>query len=300
MKNLHCLALVLIITGGGIFFSSCIDKAVSPNGAPGSIHGKVILYDTLSDPFTANGAARIYDASGVQVTVEGTSYSTMTDSLGKWEIDNIPSGTYPSIVFSKAGFGKQEAKNIGSYGSNAGFSVVSNGDEFVNMDLYRISLISCDLVLRSFYDYTKITHHDTLLYENGYLNDSTIYDSLLIPNGAATLSSRVLDQIPAEYFIILLYFGASPAAIDPLDGKSFLYTSYADVYPVKSLIGNVLIEKDALIDAGFKPGQTIYCVAYCAGKLSFNSGYVDMATGMTIQSGLSPNHSEVKSFILPP
>src|SRR5437764_13597684 len=139
MKNFHFSTLLVFwIISAGIFFSSCTDKLVSPNGAPGSIHGKVILYDTLSDPFTPTGAARIYDASGVQVTVERTSYSTVTDSLGQWNLNNIPSGIYPSIVFRKAGFGKQEAKNIGSYGSNTGFSVASNGDEFVGKDLYRI------------------------------------------------------------------------------------------------------------------------------------------------------------------
>jgi hypothetical protein len=300
MQNLHFRALILMLTGAGIFFSGCTDKTVSPTGtgAPGNIHGKVMLYDTLSDPFTPTGAARINDASGVQVTVEGTSYSTVTDSLGQWQLSNVPSGTYTSIVFSKAGFAKQKATNLGS---NVGFSIVNNGTETINMNLYRISLISCDIVLRPFEDYMEYGEHDTLTVLNGNPSHRYIRDSILIPNGAVTLSSRILDQFPGNFYpcYSIVYFGAN-SQIDALDGSTFLYSAQPQsVYTSFTGTADILVLRSALIDAGFRPGQTIYCVAYCSGRFIYSSEYEDMATGMAIYSGLSPNHSEVKSFVLP-
>jgi hypothetical protein len=291
------IVFIFAITAAGIFFSSCTDKTITfiGPGGPGNIHGKVTLYDTIFDPFSFY-AARINGVSEVQVTIEGTSYSTATDSLGEWQLNNIPSGSYPSIVFSKVGFATRKATNLGS---NVGFSIVNNGTQTVNIDLFRISLISCNIVIRPFEEYTKYGEHDTL----DRLPDGTpwyhyLTDSIQIPNGAAILSSRILDGNIYPFYSIL-YFGTN-SHIDAFDGSSFLYST-GPQYVNTSFTGtaDILVLRSALIDAGFRPDQTIYCVAYCGGRFS-GSEYEDMGTGMTINSGLSPNHSEVKSFVLPP
>jgi hypothetical protein len=297
MQNLHFRALILMLTGAGIFFSGCSEKTVSPtggSGAMGNIHGKVTLYDTLLDPLTNGTAARIYDASGVQVTVEGTSYSTLTDSSGEWHLDNIPSGIYTSVVFAKSGFAKQKSMNLGSTG---GFSIANNGNEAVNSSLYRISLISCDIVIRPFADYTLHPSHDTVIVVNGNSQVVSITDTIDIPNGATTLSSRILDQQNLYYPEYIGVYFSTISNIDPIDGSTFLTTTGLTNPNEFTGMANMIILRSFLINAGFKPGQTIYCVAYCQGE--FITQYRDMPTGMTIYTGLSPNHSEVKSFVLP-
>jgi hypothetical protein len=299
MKNWHYCTLVFIIAAG-IIFSSCTDKTVSLIGAgtTGNVQGRVRLYDTIYDSFSPTKALILNDASGVRVNIEGTSYSTMTDSEGKWHLDNIPSGIYPSIEFSKDGFAKNKKADYGyPYG---GFSVFNDGTEKVDIDLFRISLISCNLVLRAFNDYSKIVPRDTIINDNGNPTYTTVFDTLFIPNGKAIISSKIFDHVPDKYGyeFCLLYFGTN-SKIDPLDGTTFLYLNNGR--PNYSTgVADIGIERENLIDAGFRPGQTIYCVAYCGGQFSGNIGYIDMATGMDIFSGVSPNHSEVKTFVLPP
>jgi hypothetical protein len=302
MKNVHYCTAIFVVTAG-IFLSGCTEKVVAPvigTGAPGNIHGKVTMYDTVLDPFTYKGAMKIDDASGVQVGVEGTSYSTMTDEQGNWHLSNIPSGTYPSIIFSKPGFATQKATNLAS---SIGYTIVNNGDVAVNIDMYRRSLISCGIILRAFQDYTQYGYHDTVIAGNGaYPIYTTVEDSVRIPYGAATFSTRILDQFFNSFYPCYgeLFFGTDPH-VDALDPSTFLYsTGTQSFYSSFSGIIDVVILRSTLINAGFRPGQTIYCVAYCGGQFFQNSYYIDMKTGNTIYSGLSPNHSEVKSFILPP
>src|SRR5689334_8770250 len=99
MKHLTFFALLL----STIFFSGCGQKSqiVTYTGdGPGSISGKVALYDTLFDEFT-NNPALLSDSSGVQVSLEGSSYSTTTNGHGEWELANVPSGAYSSLMYSK-------------------------------------------------------------------------------------------------------------------------------------------------------------------------------------------------------
>lgn len=54
---------------------------------------------------------RYSDRSGVQVSIDSTSYSTMTDSLGWWQIADVPPGTY-DISITKTGFGYSKVKEF--------------------------------------------------------------------------------------------------------------------------------------------------------------------------------------------
>jgi hypothetical protein len=49
--------------------------------------------------FGANSPVTISPV-GIQVTIQGTSFTGMTDTGGHFEIDNIPAGVY-NIIFSK-------------------------------------------------------------------------------------------------------------------------------------------------------------------------------------------------------
>jgi hypothetical protein len=77
------------------FLTGCTDQTNSPV-LTGSMTGFVILYN--EDGSEAN------NFSGVYVTLEGTNHFGVSDSSGKFLIQNVSAGIY-NIVFSKEGFG---------------------------------------------------------------------------------------------------------------------------------------------------------------------------------------------------
>jgi len=90
MKNLSILlfaAIICCVTG--------CKTTTSPTNS-GSFAGRVLLYDTTG--------AVLPDFSGTIVTLDGSSFRTMTDSLGKWVINGVPEGQY-NITATKSGFG---------------------------------------------------------------------------------------------------------------------------------------------------------------------------------------------------
>lgn len=299
---------IITLTFFSVLIVSCGTKTniITYSGSePGNVKGTVKLFDT-------NGVA-ISDASGVKVSMEGTSYSTLTATDGTWELQNVPAGTYPSLMYSKAGFPTYKSYQSATQGNidptpgNIGAYIIGGGGTQYDgiQNLYQISNISVNLVLRAFeQDYKKITWHDTR------------YDTLVIPNGLATFSSRVLDNPPNKlyYYNGVLFFGKNPN-IDPSDTKSFLFEScfslqngyfqtgyYASNYTTTNLstgIADFTVNKLFLQSAGFVSGETVYCVAYFGNQFIYYNYYIDPATGMIIFPGFSPNHSEVKSFVLP-
>src|SRR2546423_15517606 len=95
MKTLFAILPLFFV----VLLASCgakTDVITYSGSEPGNVKGTVKLFDT-------NGVA-LSDASGVKVAMEGTKYSTLTASDGTWELANVPAGTYPSLVYSKAGF----------------------------------------------------------------------------------------------------------------------------------------------------------------------------------------------------
>lgn len=78
----------------------------------GSMSGIVNLY--LSD------GNQETDASGVNISVAGTSLSTTTDSTGQWTINGISTGTY-TVMYTKTGFGMSEQQGIQFVGGGPDF-----------------------------------------------------------------------------------------------------------------------------------------------------------------------------------
>jgi hypothetical protein len=60
------------------------------------------------------------NASGVTVTLRGTSLSTTTDSTGQWTINGINAGTY-TIVYTMAGYGTMEQQGVQFVGGGLDF-----------------------------------------------------------------------------------------------------------------------------------------------------------------------------------
>ena len=58
------------------------------------------------------------DRSGVTVSIQGTSISTITDSLGQWTINGVPTGSY-TITETKQGYGMTEQQGFQFVGGSA-------------------------------------------------------------------------------------------------------------------------------------------------------------------------------------
>jgi hypothetical protein len=309
MKTLFTIAPLFF----SLLLASCgakTDVITYSGSEPGNVKGTVKLFDTT-------GVA-ISDVSGVKVFMEGTSYSTLTAADGTWELQNVPAGTYPSLVYSKAGFPTYKSYQESTQGLNnpapgniGAYIIGGGGTQYDGIQtFYQISNISVNLVLRSFEeDYKQITYHDTVV------NSNLVYvtDTLVIPNCQTIFSSRVLDK-PSNSYCGVLFFGKSPN-IDPADTKSFLFESCFSLQPQYTQSGyyaqlftqtnpstgiaDFTVNKLFLQSAGFISGETVYCVAYFGNQFISNDYYIDPATTMIIFPGFSPYHSEVRSFTLP-
>jgi hypothetical protein len=293
MKIFLASALLLLT----VFLASCGTKTEiitnTYSGAePGNIKGKVVLYDTI-------GSA-IADASNVKVELEGTKYSTLTAKDGFWELKDIPAGTYPSLQYSRKNFATFKVHQDPWGGGFGAYLVGGGGTQYNNQELYEVSQISVNLTIRDFEDYTELIPRDTVI---STIN-RTVYDTVIIPYGQATYSSRVLD-VPKKNvynYYGALFFSKQPD-IDPTDTKTYLYTtSVGDyLYQTDNITGicNFTFTTPTLKQSGFVAGETVYCVSYFGNEYVSSSRYYDYEHTQMIYPGFSPNHSEVKSFILP-
>jgi hypothetical protein len=305
---------IITLTFFSVLIVSCGTKTniITYSGSePGNVKGTVKLFDS--------NAIAISDASGVKVAMEGTSYSTLTAADGTWELQNVPAGTYPSLMYSKNGFPTYKSYQsaiqgyLGTPGNIGAYIIGGGGTQYDGIQsFYQISNISVNLVLRAFEeDYKEITEHYAVINSNL----AYVYDTLVIPNCQSTFSSRVLDNPPNKIYAYdgVLFFGKTPN-IDPTDTKTFLFEScfatqgynagqyYANAYTGTNLttgIADFTVNKLFLQSAGFISGEIVYCVAYFGNQFIYNNYYIDPQTGMIIFPGFSPYHSEVKSFILP-
>jgi hypothetical protein len=122
MKRL--LSLIVLIAA----FTAC-KKDTSTQGPPGpqgpagtsvtgTITGKVMLYNSQNMPQTTN-------KDSVLVSIKGTTLSTLTDTTGRYTLNQVPAGVY-TMVFSKSGYGTYEYQQIAFPG---------NGKLYINADL---------------------------------------------------------------------------------------------------------------------------------------------------------------------
>jgi hypothetical protein len=113
------------------FYIAC--KSTITNVVPvllyGNMTGTVQLYDSLY-------FERMQNNVGVKVSLEGTNFSSITDSNGMWIINNVPSGTY-TIVYQKKNFASMK---------NIGHQFIGNGTDYLgSQDLYKLLCIDVSI-----------------------------------------------------------------------------------------------------------------------------------------------------------
>jgi len=90
MKSISIFLPIL----AAVVIASCKTQPIAPFETA-DVRGNMALVDEEQPAFPFNG---------IRVSLEGTSFSAITDDSGNFDIKNVPSGTY-NVRFSKTGYG---------------------------------------------------------------------------------------------------------------------------------------------------------------------------------------------------
>ena len=189
------LALIFVLSFLVLF--SCKDDNLVSTLPTGTIVGFVYLNENT--PYKVN------DHSNISVVFENTNFATLTDSLGKWQMNNVPQGIY-DIKFSKAEFctfKKQGFQFVGDGTTSAGnvylrklptFSVFNVSDS-MGVDRVVVTFSMSDSGLNQYVRYfigkTTNVEANTPFY--------TFEDIVYVPTGKTTFSFSVFKS-DFDYF----------------------------------------------------------------------------------------------------
>jgi Carboxypeptidase regulatory-like domain len=195
--------------------------------------------------------------SGVVVSIQGTSLSTMTDSLGQWTISNVTTGTY-TIAATKPNYGMTEQQGVQFLGgSNPLYLGNING---------------------------SINGYMTLAQPPNF---TVAFDSLKIAGDSElniwfSMSGQLLP--PANEFLIAI---GNDSNVNGSDPQKYLYSNVGQFGEGEN--GFVPINASDLYYAGFKSGATAYLVAYPLEFFGFGeyySMYYDIPSGRYVYTSL--------------
>ena len=97
MNSNRLFLFVCVVLLGSCGSSTSPSTTFNNFPSPGTLTGQVLLYDSIGYQWG--------HLEGVQVSLDQTILSTLTDAGGYWEIGGIPAGAY-DITFSKGGYGR--------------------------------------------------------------------------------------------------------------------------------------------------------------------------------------------------
>ena len=156
MKPIHAplFALLLLSLASGCTTESPV-SSVSSTPLTGTLKGRVQFgsMDRADYPM-APGAAT--------VSVEGTGISTTTDSLGRWQIDSLPAGTY-DLSFTRSGFATRR---------EVGFQFVGGGVAYLpfTFHLWKMTTVTLTDLTATIVDTSRGDRPGPYLYLTGRLN----------------------------------------------------------------------------------------------------------------------------------
>jgi hypothetical protein len=181
----------------------------------GNIKGLVILYDEYVN--------QIFDASGVTVSLEGTSLSTVTSRDGSWIIENVPAGIY-NIKFSKAGYPTMKYYNRQFVG---GGTLVLDDQQMERLPSLKVTF------LRTYSSKSP----NSIIAEGSVSSNSTIPHKIIVffSSEPITLSGTMLFNYAIDGFV---------------DKDSVNFKTYANMEP------------GSKFKYGFESGEKLYAVAF--------------------------------------
>jgi hypothetical protein len=223
----------------------------------GSITGSVAL-------IKANGLQPA-DRESVAVSINGTQFGAMTDSVGAWSIPNLGPGTY-DFSFARAGY---DTARIVQYSFSGTGSKSLGTTNLCQVPSFHVS------------DLWHWISTDTSRIRLGIkVNDTTVSD----PN------------VPYRVF---LFFGTdSTVSSSP---SHYLSVSTNNIMAFQEGIDStsIILTAPTLVNYGFVEGNTVYIAAYTANAGTANSAYTDPATGRAVYANINPARSNVVKVIVP-
>jgi hypothetical protein len=233
-----------------ILFVGCKgDTGPAGPSLSGNITGTVSLFN--ADGTNPN------NKSGVTVTAQGTSFSTTTDSLGRWTLSGLSTGSY-TVVETKPGYGMSEQQNlqlvsgtIVDGGTNP--VMISDGPQPITLAQPPIFTTAIDSI-------------------------TSIPDSMITVWFTSSGQGDPAHSFSNLYLVVV----GTDSTVNPAVPNSF----HSDPLPVSEFEAG-----------GFAPGQTAYIAVYPLGYGSLFSSYYDIATGRTAYTSVGPSSKVIKVTI---
>ena len=227
-----------------IFFLGCNNNTSAPR-LTGNITGKIYLY--------SDNGLRQTDNSGAQISIDGSSYSTVSLSDGSWELKDIPAGIY-TFVFSKAGYSTLKYYNVQFVGGGTLALGYRSIGQIPKATAKILSLTGPDY-RKNFYLQGSITPADSL-FRSGY----TIFDTTAIPLSSSTSAlfgyyfylpsdSTILNQTIQDINYIIMPYNLKSGTklylrivIKPRGGEAESYNPFTlknDIFNLQSAMSNL-------------------------------------------------------------
>jgi hypothetical protein len=279
MKNYFFIALSLALCIG------CNETITSPLRYYGNMTGFVRLNDSVGKP--------LKDYSGVNVFLENTNDSATTDFMGRWTIENIPTGNY-TIVFSKAKFAIEKQVN---------HQFVGGGTEYIGeKKMYALLSMKWNFFIGPFTNLYKYTFRDSI-----FLDSNKMQDTIFIKDSAyndlnsiwTTYEFGVWPAVNSNRSIIIILGKGTDLSLLRPSTYDYMYWETTRGYSNDTVITTFSNQLSGYIFSklGYHEGEKIYYRGYLGGSSAFSSSFPDIATGKTIYTAF--DSSAVKSFLLP-
>jgi hypothetical protein len=274
-----------------VVFSGCESSSETSMGNGSTQFGTMVGFLTYIDTMTSDYYNSIRrPLAGATVRIEGLSLTAQSDVNGKWEIRNVPAGTY-KISALKEGY---------STSVDPAFPFVGNGTDMVSLlSAAKIPYQTpASLVVRSFEPYSVGVLRDTFyLGFNGDTIPTYIVDSIEAKGKKATFSATLKEKYcPYIESVMNIFFGAD-SNIVPSDPSTFKFALSGVTGSFENRF-NFVFTTDTLVKSGFQSGQEIYCAAYATNEYGKYCYFIDMKTGRLAYTGYGPLRA-VNKFVLP-
>ncbi|MBS1904107.1 MAG: hypothetical protein JSS75_10415 [Bacteroidetes bacterium] len=250
--------LFLIVLAPLFFGTGCKDDDTTNSASlpTGTLKGRILLFDSLGSVSS--------DASGVVVSMEGTSLSATTDVNGVWIMSNVPTRTY-TILYSRPGLVQTREP----------------GFVFVGGDTLYHTNTTLWMPIKQRVHLSQVTTPNRVTFAGTLPALSSTYPSFALVGGVSADSAAIANSQTL----------GTVWAIDFENGSATGSTPFS--------VG--LLQRFALYSAGFQSGQRLYAamhiVALGDGYQNYTY-YQDNRTGQYIFPSAGPA-SEVIGFTMP-
>ena len=267
--KIYTLALVILLMVG-CKTTEQITSTNSGNLPTGTLFGYITPIDAT--------AKILVDKSGTLVSVDGTSFSTLTDTSGKWVISNLPTSTY-NLTVSRLGFNTMKYTSLIFVG---GGTIKYPGSQSIGQS-------------------AKYTVGADAFIMPKIKTDNAGNRSL---QTAGTILSR-LNNIPGKASIFIRFIIGKSPNLDINDQNTYLIVSNSDNKYFETNIDTTVTFDIAdqssywsnQVLSRFAPGETVYIRLYPAVYKTFlyyydinqdKNIYVGLGEGSNVLSAIAP------------